>query len=182
MENEMNINQEASVSVTRVRKLLQAMLFHNPVYVEHVRNGKVIATYETTNGITNAGMNALLGIMFHGVTQITTWYASLINNSGFTALADADTMASHTGWTEWTNYDETDRVEWDEDAASGRAITNSTPMEFTMSASGTLKGLLVVSDDTKGGTTGTLWATAAFGSTVTVNTDDVLRITYAVSG
>lgn len=152
------------------------------VEVEHFRDGQFLGKYVFPNGIVDVGLVSLLDVYFAGATQITTWYISLVNNSGFSAFANADTMGSHAGWTEFTSYDEATRVEWDEDAAASRAITNTTPAEFTISAAGTLKGIFVTSVNTKGGATGTLWATAAFTSTVTVADNDVLRITYTVSG
>jgi hypothetical protein len=44
-----------------------------------------------------------------------------------------------------------------------------------------LKGIFVTSSNTKNGTTGTLWSTAAFASTVDVSNGDSLKITYTVN-
>lgn len=152
------------------------------VNVEHIRDGNVIAEYAFPNGIVDVGMNALLGIMFNAVAQITAWYIGLIDNSGFTALANADTMASHAGWNEFTTYSEVTRVEWVEGAAAARAISNPSPSVFNITGSGTIKGIFVTSSNTKSGTTGTLWATAAFASNVAVVNGDQLKVTYTVSG
>ena len=119
--------------------------------------------------------------MFHGTTAIATWYIGLVDNSGFTAFAEADTMSSHGGWNEFTTYSESTRVEWTEDAAASKSITNSTVVTFNITGSGTLKGAFITSDSTKSGTSGTLWATAAFGSTVPVVNTDQLKITYTVN-
>lgn len=151
-------------------------------HVQHYRDGQLLGAWDVPNGITDAGMNSLLDIMFHGSTQITTWYIGLVNNSGFSSFANADTIASHAGWTEFTSYDEANRVTWTEDAASARSISNTTTADFTISATGVVHGIFVVSENTKGGTTGTLWSTAAFTSNVSVQDNDVLKITYTVSG
>ncbi len=151
-------------------------------HVEHIRDGKVIGRYAFPNGIVDVGMNSLLDVYFHAASQITTWYISLVNNSGFSAFANADTMASHAGWTELTAYDEANRVEWAEGAAASRAITNATTADFTINATATVKGIFVTSENTKGGATGTLWATAAFTTPVSVVDNDILKITYTVSG
>jgi hypothetical protein len=46
----------------------------------------------------------------------------------------------------------------------------------------TVKGLFLISDSTKGGTTGTLFSTAAFtGGTQAVNSGDTLKVTYTVA-
>lgn len=149
---------------------------------QHIRNGEVIGEYEFPNGITDAGLNSILGIMFHADTQITSWYLGLIDNSGFSALANADTMASHSGWNEFTTYSQSTRPQWSPGASSGRSITNGTTVDFSITGSGTMKGIFVVNNNTKSGTTGTLWSTAAFGSTVAVANGDTLKVTYTVSG
>jgi hypothetical protein len=91
-------------------------------------------------------------------------------------------MSSHAGWAESADYDEATRPEWTAGTASGRAITNAVTVDFTINATKTIKGLFITSNNTKSGSTGTLWSTAAFGSTVSVADDDVLKVTYTVSG
>lgn len=150
--------------------------------ITHLRNGRVVGEYALPNGIVDVGLNHILETQFNGGTQVTVWYIGLIDNAGFTALANADTMASHAGWAESSAYDEATRPEWTAGAASGRAITNSTTVDFTVNATATIKGLFITSNNTKGGTTGTLWSTAAFGTTVAVNDGDTLKVTYTVSG
>lgn len=150
--------------------------------VQHYRKGELLDTYKLTNGIATVGMNHILESEFNGGTQVTAWYCGLINNAGFSALAAGDTMASHAGWVETSSYDEADRPEWTAGTAASRAITNSVTMDFTISATVTIKGIFISSDDTKGGTTGTLWSTAAFGSNVSLVDDDVLKVTYTITG
>lgn len=133
---------------------------------------------EVPNGVTNQGKNSWLGIMFHADTQITTWYIGIIDNSGWTAESASDTLASHSGWNEFSSYSG-NRQAWSPGASSGQSITNGTAVQFTMSGSGTLKGVFVCSAAT--GTSGTLWSTADFGSTVPVNSSDVLKVTYTVN-
>lgn len=147
--------------------------------VEHIRNGEVIGEYEFPNGIVDQGLNSILGIMFHSDTQITTWYIGLIDNSGFSSLANGDTLASHAGWNEFTSYTG-NRLSWGPGASSSRSITNGSTVNFPITGSGTLKGIFVASVAT--GTSGTLWSTAAFGSTVAVTNGDTLKVTYTVSG
>jgi len=150
--------------------------------VEHIRDGQVLSQFTIPNGIVDVGLNSILEIYFHSGTQITTWYLGLIDNSGFSALAAADTMASHAGWTESTAYSNANRPTWTAGTAASRSITNSSTVDFTINATATIKGIFVTSNNTKGGTSGTLWATAAFASTVAVSNGDTLKITYTVSG
>ena len=154
--------------------------------IQHIRDGKVIGEFAVPNGIVDVGLNHVLEDHFHAGTQITTWYIGLIDNAGFTALAAADTMSSHAGWAENTNYSNGTRPQWSCGAASGRQITNAVTVDFNMNADGlTIKGLFVCGGtgaSTKGASTGTLWATAAFGSNVALNNGDTLKVTYTVTG
>lgn len=151
--------------------------------VEHYRKGKLIGKYKLQNGVTNIGLDTVLDIMFGATAKISTWYLGLIDNAGFTALAAGDTMASHPGWTEYTAYSEANRPTWGTGSASGQSITNATPEEFNITGTtDVLNGMFAVSDNTKGGSSGVLWATASFTSTIPVDNGDLLKLTYTVSG
>ena len=147
----------------------------------HKRNGEVLSVQEFHNDITNQGLDAILDIMFHANTQITTWYMGLIDNSGYSAVANADTMSSHAGWNEFTTYSQATRPEWTEGASSSQVMTNSAAIQFSITGSGTLKGILLASNSTKGGTTGTLWSTALFSANLIVTSGDTLELTYSIS-
>lgn len=142
------------------------------------KDGNLKAKFDAKNGVTTEGKNKILDVMFHATTQITTWYIGLMDNSGYTAEAAGDTLASHTGWNEFTNYSG-NRKEWTEGAASSGSITNGTSVDFSITGSGTLKGIFLASASS--GTSGTLWATAAFDSTQPVANGDTLKITYTVN-
>jgi hypothetical protein len=151
--------------------------------IEH-RNkaGKLIGIYRVPNGIVDVGMNHILETEFHAGSQSSTWYIGLVDNAGWTAFSNSDTMSSHSGWSESTAYSQGTRPQWTAGTASSRQITNASTVDFSINASATLKGIFVVDNSTKGGTSGTLWATAAFSSTVSVGSGDTLKITYTVSG
>lgn len=155
--------------------------FKNKFRLEHIRDGKVIDVDEFYNDIVTEGKNSLLDIMFGAATQLTSWYVGLIDNSGFSALAATDVMNSHVGWTEFTNYSQANRVTWTTIAASAGSKTNTTSMVFDITGSGTLYGGFVTSNNTKGGTSGKLWATAAFNTTKPVTNGDQIKLTYTVS-
>lgn len=161
-----------------------SMPLYQNVKMEVVRDGQVVQSLVTHNDITNEGKNELLDIMFSDGTQIaaSSWYIGFISLSGYTALAAADTMASHGGWTEFTGYSQATRVAWGPGAPSSQSITNASPATFDINASGTVKGVFVTSNSTKSGTTGKLWATALFSTgDVPVVNGDQLKITYTVS-
>jgi hypothetical protein len=146
-------------------------------------DGNLKGVYDFPNGIVDEGIEHLLDVGFHGSSATATWYIGLVNNSGFSAFADADTLSSHGGWSEFTSYTEANRVEWAEDAAASRAISNSTTADFSINASGNLKGIFVSSNNVKStGNTGVLWSTAAFSSVVATANGDTLKITYTISG
>ena len=151
--------------------------------IEH-RNkaGELVGMYDVPNGIVDVGLNHILETEFNGGTPITTWYIGLVDNAGFSAFANADTMASHAGWVESTAYSQATRPEWTAGTAASRQITNAATVDFSINATATLKGIFITSNNTKGGTTGTLWSTAAFASNVSANNGDTLKVTYTVSG
>lgn len=163
--------------------IVELMKLKGAVGLEHWRGGQHLRTYTAPNDITNEGKNTLFEIMFHDGTQIASasWFIGLISNSGYSALAAGDTMASHAGWTEFTAYSQSTRVAWGPGAAASQSITNSSPATFDINSSGTVKGIFVTSNSTKSGTTGKLWATALFNADVPVSNGDQLRATYTVS-
>lgn len=152
-------------------------------HLEIWRQGKLVARHDITNDITNEGKNHILNVAFNGATQIAnnSWFIGLINLTGFSALAATDTMASHSGWTEFTSYTQANRVAWGSGTSTAQSTTNASPAVYNINAAGTVKGIFVVSNNTKSGTTGTLWSTALFSADVPVSNGDELRVTYTVS-
>ena len=147
------------------------------------RDDYLKAIYECPNGIVDVGLNHILETQFNGGTPIGTWYIGLVDNAAFGSFADADTLSSHSGWSEFTSYTESNRVTWAVGTATARAISNSTTADFSINATGNLKGIFVSSNNVKStGNTGTLWSTAAFSSVVATANGDTLKVTYTVSG
>jgi hypothetical protein len=132
------------------------------------------------NQIKNAGLDYALNTCFHGSAAITTWYIGLITAGG-TITTAGDTMSSHAGWTESTAYSDATRREWTEGASSGGVITSSSTSDFNINATATIGGIFVTSDNTKSGTTGTLWSTAAFATDQSVSSGDVLKVSYTIT-
>jgi len=66
------------------------------------KDGNLKWEKEADNAATDEGLNSVLNVYFHAATQISTWYIGLITGTG--TLAAADTLASHAGWTEGTDY------------------------------------------------------------------------------
>jgi len=138
------------------------------------------------NGVTDLGIATILNVFLRAQAGIASWYIGLIDNAGFTALASSDIATSHVGWSEvaGTNYSDANRIVWLAGAAASGAVVNPTSSDFHMipSAALTVRGLFLISDNTKGGTIGTLFSTAAFtGGNQIVNNGDTLKVTYTVS-
>ena len=133
---------------------------------------------EIKNIVVNAGLDYLLDIGLSGGAQITTWYLGLTD--GTPTVAAGDTMSSHAGWAEVEAYDEASRVTWSDGGVSGQSVSNSaSPATFTIDTnSTTIGGAFLTSVSTKGGTTGTLYAAAAFTlGDKTLDDNDTLDVT-----
>lgn len=150
-------------------------------HLQHIRDGEILEEFDINNTVTYEGQNSMLNVAFRAVTQITAWYAGLINNSGFSTNPNTDTAASHAGWTEFTTYSESVRQTWSPGAASSGSITNGSAMVFTISGTGSIYGIFVQSNSTKSSTSGVLWSSVGFTSPLAVVSSDVLRITYSYS-
>lgn len=150
--------------------------------IEHFREGKLLQEIEIDNSTTIVGLNYLLNTAFNSGTAITTWYAGLVDNSGFSGGSTADTAASHAGWAEFTGYSESVRQTWGSGTASAATITNSVTMAFSINATGSVNGIFIISSSTKGGTSGTLWNMAPLTTgPLAVVSGDVLSVTYTYS-
>lgn len=148
---------------------------------EHVRNGQIIDRWEDANLVVNEGLNAVLDIMFHGSTQISTWYVGLFEGN-YTPVATVTAATITSAATECTAYDEATRVAYDEAAAASQSITNSaSKATFTFNATKTIYGAFLVSASAKSATSGTLFSAARFSTSKAVVDDDQLLVTYTLA-
>jgi hypothetical protein len=134
------------------------------------------------NIVVNAGLNHALDVTLSGATQITSWFLGLL--SATPTVAAGDTMASHAGWTEVTAYDEATRQAWTDGGVSSQSVSNSgSPATFTISTNGTnIGGAFLTSNNTKGGTTGTLYAAGAFtAGNKDLDDNDTLQVTFTAT-
>lgn len=167
--------------------------------VECFREGKKIWEEEFPNGVTNEGKNYILNAGFDAGTPFTEWNLGLIDLTGYSALAAADTYDNidqvGNGWDEFVDYTDPANADsavtrpiWTNGTSTAQSITNSSPVVFDITDTGTVKGVFVCAGanaDTKGdhtsGTGHKLWCTALFtsGDRAVVNGDS-LRISYTV--
>lgn len=118
-------------------------------------NGKEKWVDEGKNLIVNTGLDYLL----ENDLVASTLYIGLTD--GTPTVAAGDTMASHVGWTEVTAYDEATRQDWGQGSASGGVVTNAAAVRFTASGATTVGGGFLTTDNTKGGSSGTLFSAKA---------------------
>ena len=162
-------------------KLDEALLrFKNTFGFKLQRSGLYLPEYDfdSLNSVVTVGKNDLLDVAFGAATQKTMWYFGLINNTPTPTLLVADTLASHTGWSEWTGYTG-NRKEWVDAAAASGAKGTSSLASFTINTSGTLYGAFLCSVDT--GTSGILWAHTQFPDPVPVTNGDIVKLNYTIS-
>lgn len=145
---------------------------------QHIRAGRVIDEWEDDNLVVNEGLNALLGIMFNGATQITSWFIAPFEGN-YTPVATVTAATITAASTECTTYAAGTRVAFDEAAPASQSITNSASRaSFVFNATKTIYGAFLVSNSTKSATTGTLFSAARFGTAKSVVSSDELLLTY----
>lgn len=141
---------------------------------------------EMHNLVVNQGLQNMVAVYLDAGAQTTTWYVGLITGPGAsTTIAAGDTLASHAGWTEFTNYagNRKAAVFGTATTADPSVIDNSaSPASFSItSIGGTVAGAFLASADT--GTSGTLFSASDFqspGDRVVVS-GDTLNVTYTFS-
>jgi len=176
----------AAGSMVRGRRFDDDLGPKGVVHYELYRGGKLLLPRTACNAVTNTAKNRFLDGWFNAGTieTNTTWSIGLVDAATYSSFQLTDTMSSHTGWQEFTDYTVggvgTNRGLWSQGAASGQAVTNASPVTFDFTASGTIQGIFVVSNITKGSTANLLWSTASFLSPLTVESGDQLRVTYTV--
>jgi hypothetical protein len=151
------------------------------------KDGNLKWEAEEHNLVVNVGLQYMCGTALTSVAQITTWYLGLYGAGASNTPAAGDTMSSHAGWTEVTPYSNATRPTCTfatATTANPSVATNSaSTASFTINASSTVGGAFLVSNSTKGGSTGTLFSAADFSSPGdrSVVSGDTLNVTYTFS-
>jgi len=143
------------------------------------------------NVVTTVGKNLALDTYLAGSAYTVTGpFMGLISSVSFTAVAAADTMTSHAGWTEAGNANAPTytaprkTAAWS--AASGGSKALSSALVFAFTGSGTVKGCFLVYGSgalsTIDNTAGTLYSAGLFaGGDKTVASGDTLSVSYTAS-
>lgn len=94
----------------------------------------------------------------------------------------ADTMASHSPWTEVTPYSNANRPTWTGGTVASGSVDNSaSPAAFIINASATVYGMFMADNNGKGGSTGNLLGMAPFSASRAVLSGDTLNVTITCS-
>jgi hypothetical protein len=124
---------------------------------------------------------------FSGSAYTATWFIGLYGAAASNNPAAGDTAASHAGWTEVTPYSNSTRPACTfgtATTADPSVITNgASPAQFSINSSATVGGAFLISDSTKGGTTGVLFSASDFAAPGdrTVASGDTLNVSYTFS-
>lgn len=147
------------------------------------KDGNMKWEAESHNLVVNVGLQSMNSVYFASGTQITAWYIGLYGAGASNNPAAGDTMALHTGWTENTTYSNATRPACTfgtATTADPSVISNTaSPASFNINGTTTIGGAFLVSNNTKGGSTGTLFSAADFtGGDRSVASGDTLNVTY----
>jgi len=153
----------------------------------HDIEGNLKWSAEKHNLVVNVGLKDMNDKYFSGSAYTAAWFIGLYGAGASNTPAAGDTAASHAGWTEVTAYSQATRP-----AATFAAATTADPSVITNSASvavfsingtTTVGGAFLISNNTKGGTTGILFSAADFQSPGdrAVVSGDTLNVTYQFS-
>lgn len=173
---------EMMVALVRHVELLTGARFAHVYRTEAFRDGRLLWRDETSNLVTNEGLNDILSKYWKGSGYTASHFIGL--TAGSPTPAAGDTMASHLGWTEVTAYSETNRQGLTLGAVASQSVDNSASKGvFTINAgSTTVGGAFVTTNNTKGGTTGLCIGVAGFtGGNRTVQSGDVINVTATLT-
>jgi hypothetical protein len=139
------------------------------------------------NLVVNVGLQDMNSKYFKGSGYTAAWYLGLVNASPSPTFAAGDTMASHAGWVETTDYSGSNRATVNfgtATTADPSVIDNdSSQASFSITGTVTVAGAFLTATQNKTTNTGVLFSVAAFespGDRSVVN-GDVLNVKYEFS-
>jgi hypothetical protein len=137
---------------------------------------------EFHNLVVNEGLQDLNNKYFKGVTYSAAWYLGLVTGPGSGTTYNAgDTLATHAGWTEFTNYSGNRKaVTFGSPTLADPSVINNSasPSQFVISGGGgTVAGAFLAS--VASGTSGILFSEGDFtGGDKIVASGDTVNVTY----
>lgn len=188
----MNANESAGASLERSSGIAEVLNIKGRYFVKcYDKDGNLKWEDSIENVVTTVGKNLALDTFLAGSGYTVTGpYMGLISSVSYSAVAAADTMASHAGWTEAgitnapTYSGGRKTCAWA--AASGGSKALSSALSFAITGTGTVKGCFIVygsgAVSTVDNTGGTLLSAGLFsgGDKAVVNTD-TLNVSYSLA-
>lgn len=153
----------------------------------HDAQGNLKWEAKSENLVVNVGLQDMNNKYFTGSSYTAAWYLGLYGSGATNNPAAGDTMASHAGWTEVTAYSQSTRPTCSFGAATAAdpsVISNTaSPAIYSINGTTVVGGAFLTTDNTKGGTTGTLFSAADFSSPGdrSVVSGDTITVTYTFS-
>lgn len=153
----------------------------------HDANGALKWEASEHNLVVNVGLQDMNTKYFTGAAYTATWFIGVYGAAASNNPAAGDTAASHAGWTEVTAYSQATRPAITFSTATTAdpsVISNSSsPATFSINGTTTIGGAFLISNSTKGGTTGILFSAADFAAPGdrSVVSADTLSVTYTFS-
>ena len=155
------------------------------------KDGNVKWTAEAKNLTTNQGRQDMNTKYFTGTTYTAAWFIGLVNNSPTPSYSVSDTMASHAGWVETTDYSGSNRATAnfgtattaDPSVIANTVASGGTVASFSITGTVTIDGAFLTATQDNSTNTGVLFSVAAFespGDRSVVN-GDTLNVTYQFS-
>jgi hypothetical protein len=151
------------------------------------KDGNLKWESKSKNLVVNEGLADMNTKYFLGSGYTAAWYIGIYGPAATNDPSSSDTMASHAGWTEVTDYTNATRplaVFGGATTADPSVIANSaSPAQFLIDASANVGGAFLTTGDLPGGTSGILFSASDFqapGDRVVQN-GDTLNVTYTFS-
>jgi hypothetical protein len=149
------------------------------------KDGQLKWEDKTPNLVVNEGLKYMNDTFFAGSGFTAGWFLGLVEGPGSgNTYADGDTLASHAGWAEYTDYsgNRGGITFGSATLADPSVIANGTPVSFTITGGGgTVAGAFLT--DVATGTGGVLFSVSNFeapGDRAVVS-GDTLNVTYTFS-
>jgi hypothetical protein len=161
----------------------------------HDENGNLKWEENFPNLVNAIGKQLMLDTLLRGSSySVVGPYLGLINSGG--TFAAADTMTSHSGWTEFTNYTVSGSAVRGTAVFAASTSSGTTPSNITTSsataitytitgAGGTVGGCFLVTGtgavSTQSSTAGTLYSAGNFAVAKAVTSGDTVAVTYSTT-
>jgi len=190
-KEKINATEQLGASVTQNSNVLEDMKVTGVYTVSCIGADGIVRWEENVpNLVVNVGKTDLLNKYFAGTSYTAAWYLGLVDGGSSPTYNASDTMASHSGWTENTGYSNSTRPAASFGSASasgggagsaGTGTISTSATAFNINATGTIAGAFLVTNSTKGGTTGTLYSAGSFATNRSVLNGDTLNVTYTAN-